>query len=135
MRSSSESAVRGIDNAALPDLHHQLSVVAVFLNDSVAVAGGPEIVFVVDYAAVSRVRHRFPVAEGIHNLAIGIELDERRSLPGDFSLLVRYVVPIDDKHVILIVHADAAYLAGDPILGQRFWPCGIHFELWRAALR
>src|SRR5580704_6913254 len=132
---SSESAVRGIHNAPLADLHHQLSVVAVFLKDSVAVAGSPEIVFVVDYAAVSRVRHRFPVAEAVHDFAIGIELDERRGLPGDVSLLGRYVVPIDDKHVILVVHADAAYLAGDPILGQRFRPGGIYLELWRAALR
>src|ERR1700728_1562954 len=37
----SESTVRSIDNATLPDLHHQISVVAVFLNDSVAVARGP----------------------------------------------------------------------------------------------
>jgi hypothetical protein len=119
---SSESAVRGVDNAPLPDLHQQLSVVAVFLDDSVAVSSGPEIIFVVDFAAVSRVRHYFPVAEAMHNLAIDVELDKRRGLAGDFSLLVRYVVPIDDKHMILIVHADATYLAGDPILGQRFWP-------------
>jgi hypothetical protein len=132
---TSESAVRGIDNATRPDLHHQFSVVAVFLNDSVAVASGPKIVFMVDYAAVGRDRRRFPVAEGIYNLAIGIELDKRRSLPGDFSLLVRYVVPINDKHMILIVHADTADLARDPILGQRFWPRGIHFELGHVALR
>jgi hypothetical protein len=50
--------------------------VAVFLNGSVAVASSPEIVFVVDYAAVSRIRRRFPVAEAAHNFAIGIELDE-----------------------------------------------------------
>jgi hypothetical protein len=45
-------------------------------------------------------------------LRVGIELDERRRLLGDFSLLVRHVVPIDDKHMILAVHVDAAYLAG-----------------------
>jgi hypothetical protein len=127
--------VRAIDNASLSDLHHQPPVVTVFLNDSVAVAGGPEIVFVVDDAAVGGVRSCLPVAEAVHNLAIGIELNERWSLPGDFSLLVRHIVPIDDKHMILAVHADAAYLAGDPILGQRFWPSGIHFILERAALR
>src|SRR5580704_11343527 len=65
---SSESAVRGIHDAPFADLHHQLAVVAVFLNDSVAVASSPEIVFVVDYAAVSRVRRRFPVAEAVQTL-------------------------------------------------------------------
>jgi hypothetical protein len=112
-----ESTVGAIDNASLPDLHHQPSVVAVFLNDSVAVTGGPEVVFVVDCAAVGRVRNCLPVAEAVHNLSIGVELNKRRSLLGDFSLLVRHVVPIDDKYMILAVHADAAYLAGNPILG------------------
>jgi hypothetical protein len=40
---SFESTVRAIDNASLPDLHHQPSVVTVFLNDSVAVAGGQKL--------------------------------------------------------------------------------------------
>jgi hypothetical protein len=78
---SFESTVRGIENASLPDLHEQSSLVTVFLNDAVAVASGPEIVFVVDSAAVGRVRSCPPVTKAVHDLAFGIELDERRSLP------------------------------------------------------
>src|SRR5271167_319661 len=71
---SFESTVRGIDNASFSDLQHQPSLMTVFLNDAVAVAGGPEIVFVVDGAAVGRVRSCLPVAKAVHDLAVGIEL-------------------------------------------------------------
>jgi hypothetical protein len=109
---SFERTIGAIDNPSLSDLHHQCTVMTVFLNDSVAVPGSPEVVFVVDGAAVGRVRNRLPVAEAVHHLAIGIELNKRRCLPGDFSLLTRHVVPINNKHMILAVHADAAHLAG-----------------------
>jgi hypothetical protein len=66
---------------------------------------------------MGRVWDCLPVAEAVHNIADAIEFNERRSLMRDFSLLVRHVVPINDKHMILAVHADAANLAGDPILG------------------
>ena len=47
----------------------------VFLDDSIAIASRPEIVLIVDGAAVGDIGNDFPVAEAIHYIAVGIEFD------------------------------------------------------------
>ncbi len=48
----------------------------VFLDDSVAIAGCPKIIFIVNGAAVSDVGNGFPIAKAIHYIAVGIEFKE-----------------------------------------------------------
>src|SRR6202162_1002392 len=134
-RPALESAVGSIDNASLADLHEQFSVVTVFLNDSIAIAGCPKIALVVDDAAVGDIRNLFPVAEAIHYVAVGIEFDVRRGLLRNFRFLVRHILPIDDENVILRVHAYTADLSEYPVFRQRLWPAGIDHEFRTTALR
>src|SRR6202021_1119816 len=134
-RPALESAVGCIDNASLADLHEQFSVVTVFLNDSIAIAGGPEIVLIVDDAPVGDIRNLSPVAEAIHYVAVGIEFDVRRGLLHNFRFLVRHIIPIDDENVVLRVHAYTAHLSDYPIFRQRLWPVGIDHEFRTTALR
>jgi hypothetical protein len=47
----------------------------VFLNDSIAIAGRPKIVVIVDDAAVGDIRNDLRVAEAIHYIAVGIEFN------------------------------------------------------------
>ena len=56
-------AVGRVEDAALADLQKGLSVVAPFLDDAVAVAGEPDVVLVIDEAAVDDARDRSRVAE------------------------------------------------------------------------
>jgi hypothetical protein len=81
-----ESALGSIDNVSLADLHEQLSVVTVFLDDSIAIAGCPKIILIIDFAAVGDIRNDFPVAEAIHYIAVGIEFDVRWRLLRNFRL-------------------------------------------------
>src|SRR5271156_168829 len=134
-RTALESAVRSIDNSSFADLHKQFPVVTVFLNDSIAIAGGPKIVLVVDDAAVGDVRNSVPVAEAIHHITVGIEFDVRWGLPRNFRFLVRHIVPIDDENVILRVHTYTAHLSNYPIFRQQPRPVGIDDEFRATALR
>src|SRR5208282_680983 len=107
---------------------------AVFLNDSVAIAGCPKIVLIIDSAAVRDIRNDFPVAETIHHVPIGTEFNVRWRLLGDFRFLVCHVAAINDENVILCVHAYAAHLSDDPFSRQGFWPIGIDDESCTAGM-
>jgi hypothetical protein len=111
-----ESAIGRIDDTSFADLHQQLSVVTVFLDNSIAIAGRPKIVLIVDDAAVGDIRNDFPVAEAIHYIAVGIEFNVRRRLLRNFLFLVRHVIAIDDENVILSVHANTAHLPDYPFV-------------------
>ena len=50
-------AVDGIEFSARADLQQQLAVRRIFLDDAVAVAGDPDVLLVIDEAAVDRARH------------------------------------------------------------------------------
>ena len=107
----------------------------VFLNDSIAVAGCPKIVLVVDGAAVGDIRDDIPVAEAIYYIAVGTEFDERGHLLRNFRFLVCNVIPTNNKNVILCVHTHTAHLSVYPVLRQRLWPVGINDEFRDTALR
>jgi hypothetical protein len=47
--------------------------VTVVLDDSIAITCSPEIVLIVNGAAVRDIENDFPITEGIHHIAIGIE--------------------------------------------------------------
>src|SRR5580692_11829346 len=98
--STLEGRVGGIDNTSFPDLQLKFSVVAVLLYDPVTIAGRPQIVLVVNEAAVGRIRNDLPITETIDHGAIGIELDERWGLLRDLRLLVGHIIPVNDEHVI-----------------------------------
>jgi hypothetical protein len=108
--------------------------VTVFLDDSIAIASRPKIVLIVNDAAVGCIRNDVPVAEAIHNIAVGIEFDVRWRLLCNFRLLACHVIPINDENVILCVHAYTAYLSGYPFFKQRLWPAGIDYEFRATAL-
>ena len=65
----------------------KFSVVAVLLYDPVTISGRPQIVLVVNEAAVGRIRNDLPITETIDHGAIGIELDERWGLLRDLRRL------------------------------------------------
>ena len=58
----------------------------VFLNDSIAIAGRPKIVVIVDGAAVGDIWNDLRVAEAIHYIAVGIEFNVRWRLLRNFPL-------------------------------------------------
>ena len=88
---------------------------AVFLDDSISIAGCPKIVLIVDDAAVGDIRNDFPVAKAIHYIAVRIEFDVRWRLLRNFRFLVCHVIPINDENVILCVHAYTADLSDYPV--------------------
>jgi hypothetical protein len=93
----------------------------VFLNDSIAIAGRPKIVLIIDGGAVGDIRNDLSVAEAIHYIAFGIEFNVRWRLPRNFPFLVCvcHVIAINDENVILCVRAYAADLTDYPFSGQR----------------
>jgi hypothetical protein len=112
--SALESAIGSIDNASVPDLRQLFFVVAVFLDDSIAVASSPKLVLVVNGATVSDIRNDFPVAEAIHHITVGIEFDVRRRLLRNPRFLFSHVIPINDENVILCIHTYTADLSDYP---------------------
>ena len=74
---------RGIADPLGADLQQQrLAVVRILLDDAVAVAGDPDVVLVIDEAAVETGRHRGElrgarVAEMVHDVAVAVEFDHR----------------------------------------------------------
>jgi hypothetical protein len=109
--------------------------VTVFLDDSIAIAGRPKIVLIVNGAAVGNIRNDFPIAKAIHYIAVGIEFNVRWRLLRNLPFLVCHVIAINDEDVILCVHAYTADLSDYPFSRQRLWPVGIDNEFRTAALR
>ena len=121
-------AVDRVEFALGADLQQQLAVRRVFLDDAVGIAGDIDILVAVDEAAVDRVGHRVLVAPGADDVALHVELDDRRRGDRGFLLLVGDVAPVDHVDVVLLGRADAAELAGDPVLRQFLGPAGIDCE-------
>jgi hypothetical protein len=107
---------------------------AILLNDSVAVTRGPEVVLMVDKAAVGDVRHQFPVAEAAHQISGRIEFQERRRLFRYFSFLVGDITAIHDEDVVLRIDTNTAHLAKHPVVRQRFGPRRIYLKSGRFRL-
>ena len=121
-------SVRRVEDASLSDLQKQLPVVAPFLDDAVAVACQPDVVLVIDEAAVDDAGHCVRVAKGMNQVAGEIEDQNRRRLKGGLSLLSGDVTTVGDDEMIVRIGADAAGPADDPFVGQRLWPVGIDSE-------
>jgi hypothetical protein len=98
------------------------------------ITGGPEIVLIVNGAAVGDIRNDFPVAKAIHHVAVGIEFNVGWRLLCNFRFLVCHVIAINDKDVILCVHAYTADLSDYPFVRQRFWPVRVDNEFRTSAL-
>ena len=76
----------------------------------------------IDEAAVDRAGHRGLIAPGADHVAVDVELDDRGRRDRGFLLLVGDVAPVDHVDVVLLARADAAELAGDPVLRQVLRP-------------
>ena len=71
-------AVGGIEDAALPDLEQEFSIVRVLLDDAVAVAGQPDIVVMIGITAVDDAGDLVPIAiPGAHQVAGKIKHEDR----------------------------------------------------------
>src|SRR5262249_57298788 len=101
-------AVGGIENASFADLQQEFSFVAILLNDAVAVSANPNIVLVIDGAAVNGVRNGPRISHRAKDIAGGIEHDNRRRLQRSFFLLVCDVPPVDDDHMVMGIDANTA---------------------------
>ena len=110
---------RPIALAARADLQQQrLAVVRVLLDDAIAVAGDPDVVLIVDEAAVDAVRQHVAIAPGVDHVARLIELDHRRRRHRVERLRrVDEIAARDDEDVVARVDAGAGHLAGRPRLG------------------
>src|ERR1700757_2665021 len=107
---------------------------AILLNDSVAVTRGPEVVLMVDKAAVRDVRHYFPVAEAAHQISGRIKFQEGRRLFRYFSFLVGDITTVHDENVVLRIDTNAAHLAKHPVVRERLGPRRIYLESGRFRL-
>src|SRR5258706_9373436 len=64
------SAVSRVENTALADLKQKFPIVAVFLDDAVAIAGEPDIVVAIGETAMDHPRNRVPVpVPGINQIS------------------------------------------------------------------
>jgi hypothetical protein len=124
--------IRGVELAARADLQQQLSVRSVFLDGAVAVAGNPDVSFLIDETAVDRARDGGLIAPRSDHVAVGVELDDRGRGDRRLLFLVGDIAPVDHVDVVLRAGADAAKLAGDPALRQVLRPGGVHREFRRA---
>src|ERR1700682_4050716 len=122
-------ATRPVTHAPHPDRHLPDAAMRVLLDDSVFIAGDPDVVLEIDEAAVQAVRQEFEVAPGVHHVPVAVELDDRRRrLPHD-RLFRRQVsrrsaggTAVDREEVIVRVEAGSRDLAGDPPIRKRFRP-------------
>ena len=121
--------VRGIELSPRADLHQQLAVVAVLLNDAVVVPSHIQVVLAVERAAVNRARHCIRIPEGRHQRADPIEHENRRRLHAGFDLLFGDVSTVDDSDVVVRVGAHATQLTSDPLVGERFRPRRVQVEV------
>src|SRR5262245_29224630 len=108
---------------------------AILLNDPVAVSAYPNIVLVIDGAAVNEVWNGTRVPHRANDIAGGIEHDDRRRLQRSFFLLVGDVTPVDDDHMVMGIDANTAELPRDPTFRQGLGPIGIGLEFGRFVLR
>ena len=94
-------------DALLADLQQQLAaVVRVFLHHAGRGARDPDVVVLVEVAGVQPRIEQLRVAPGIDDVAVRIELDDRRRESSRVQLAVEHVLPVEDEHVVLRVDAD-----------------------------
>src|SRR4029077_13100343 len=86
-------------------------------------------------AAVRVVWSRVGIAEGIHHVAVGVELNNHGRLMPGVEVVVRQIAPVQDEYVIARIYAQATDSTGHPEIRQRLGPAGIDFELGSLALR
>ena len=103
-----------------PDLQERQgrAVVRILLHDAVAVAGDPDVVLVVDEAAVNAVGQDIPVAPRVHDVPRGVELDDGSR--GNGVQRFRRVDEIaagHDEDVVLRIDAGPRDFPGGPRLG------------------
>ena len=72
------------------------------------------------------------IAPGMHDVAGGIELDQRRRETPGVELVRQHVLAVEDEHVVLGVGAQAAKSAEDPMVGQRLRPAEVGLVMRRA---
>ena len=58
----------------------------------------------------------------MHDVAFGVELDQRRREVAGVELVRQHVLPVEDEHVVVGVDAQAAEATHDPVIGQRLRP-------------
>ena len=112
-------ARRVVAHSARPDLQQQMfAVVRILLHDAVAVARDPDVVLVVDEAAVNAVGQDVPVAPRVHHVAGGVEFDHgcRGDRIESFGR-VDQVSARHNEHVVPRIDAGSRDFAGRPWLG------------------
>ena len=110
---------RVVAHTARPDLQQQpAAIMRILLHDAIAVAGDPDVVLVVDEAAVNAVGQHIPVAPGVHHASVGVEFDNgcRRNRIESFGR-VDEVSARHNEHMIPRVDAGSRDFAGRPWLG------------------
>jgi hypothetical protein len=128
-------AVDGIEHALLADLHQEFSVVGVFLHHAVAVGRDPDVVVLIDRAAMWRRGQHVPIAPRTDHLAFQVEDHHRRRPQAGFLFLLRDVAAIDDEHVVVVVNVYTRELPGNPAFRQRLGPPRIDYESRRSGFR
>src|SRR5262249_10647444 len=117
--------VRGlvVANTTLAYLHDQRAVVRILLHDAVAIARDPDVVLVIDEAAVNAVGQNISVAPRGDRVAFGVEF--HHGWRGDAFYILRrdQIASGDNEDVVLRVDARSSDLAGNP--RARTSGCGI----------
>src|SRR5207245_502077 len=101
-------------------------------------AGGrrrdPEVVFLVEVAAVKARIEQIGVAPGMPHVAGRIELDDRRRHAPGIQLALQDVLPVENDHMVLTIDANAAQPAKHPAVRQGPRPGRIDIVVRRATL-
>src|SRR6266487_4540537 len=90
----------------------------ILLHDTIAVTGDPDVVLVIDEAAVNAVGQHIPVAPGVHHASVGVEFDNgcRGDRIEGFGR-VDQVSARHNEHVVPRIDAGSRDFAGRPWLG------------------
>jgi hypothetical protein len=105
------------------------------LHDAVARASDPKIVFGIHGTTVGNAWCCVRIAEGIHDVAFGIEFDDHGRLMRGVQIVVGQVAPVQDEHMVARVNTDASDSSRYPEVRQRLGPVRIHFESRRLLRR
>ena len=128
---ASVTVCRPVAHSSCADLKQQIAFARVLLDDAIAVAGNPDIVLVIDEAAVDAVRQDRRLTPCIHYVTVAIVLDNRRGRDRDDCLWRDQTVIVTAVHgENVVVRVDAGSgdltrhpgLAGCRIDGERFRP-------------
>src|SRR5579872_4894326 len=108
---------------------------AVFLHHSRRRAGDPDISVRIEVTGVQPRVEQLQITPGVHHITVRIKLDDRgRELPG-VEFPIENILPVQDQHVVLRIHAYSPQSAQNPAIGKRLWPGQVGFEFGRRCLR